>query len=705
MNDSDITAAMGKLYPSPAAQPHSVLPPRGHRIAPPGAPGSKAQWAEAMKLPPDQRPGSFARASEIATLGGSNDIKAGVNQMRQPGISNKVGGAATIAQGLGKSIALPAAALTMGTLGIPEGLTALGTSLIGGTAGSEAASGLASLVTDDPNYQKAAGVLGGIGGAWYTGRLASAVSDAFGARNARTEAANTPQAQAHRVFAPGKNDTGFDEDMVRAIPRVKQAEAILQRPIGGHAEPEATAIDNTDLAPGAVARDTVNAAKLAKQAAYSRFQWAAGPYLDSSQPTDIVASEIEKLITPAMRSDPSIAAQQKIADIQSLANQYRGSSMTVRDAADNAASKNAELRAFYKTSDDAMRAQMAAIKDPMLTQAEANGYRRMIYKPFEDAITNARTPEEAATARQRLSDAEEARRDYGAIDSFQEHTEGKINPASRQEPPSLLGSLLTAGKAAIQAKSGNIGAAHGTVASMSPSDIDAALRDLFKSVPDQPSDVRNANLTEVAPVGAKRLGPATSPVGVSGVIVPDLTGMAQRDAAAMNTGPRQLPAASGGPIITPELSGVAKEAARRLNKGPAQLTPATQPTMGGSGTVVPGNTSLSPRGVYGQSQLPPPSPGQPPLNLPQQPPADIVTGPGAGGAGVTQSTGTPPAPLPAPGEIGGDMSDVVKQRRAQAAESRARSMGRAIVAPQGAAPDVSSGTLKWDPTTQAWIPK
>jgi hypothetical protein len=161
-----------------------------------------------------------------------------------------------------------------------------------------------------------------------------------------------------------------------------------------------------------------------------------------------------------------------------------------------------------------------------------------------------------------------------------------------------------------------------------------------------PQDVAHARAMST-PSAPKLLGPATSPVGVSGTIVPDLQGAIERDYKAMQTGPRQLtagpqPQMGGTGIIVP--GNVAPRGpyydanGRPVNQG--QLPPAPQPTMGGTGTLVPGNTSLSPRGIYGQPQLPAPAPGEPPINI-------LPTGPGSIGPAGTVPVRSSETPRPA----------------------------------------------------------
>ena len=117
----------------------------------------------------------------------------------------------------------------------------------------------------------------------------------------------------------------------------------------------------------------------------------------------------------------------------------------------------------------------------------------------------------------------------------------------------------------------------------------------------------------------KLLPAASSPVGVSGTIVPDLAGDIRRGANAMNTGPLQLP--------------------------PAQFEGRlTQPPVRRGGT-----TRL----------LPAPEPGQPPVNV-------LPTGPGAIGPAANPNAYGPDVPREAGGELGGRLLDVLRLRREQA---------------------------------------
>ena len=132
----------------------------------------------------------------------------------------------------------------------------------------------------------------------------------------------------------------------------------------------------------------------------------------------------------------------------------------------------------------------------------------------------------------------------------------------------------------------------------------------------------------------KLLGPATSPVGRSGVIVPDLAGAMERDARAMNAGPRQLPAASS--------------------------------PVGVSGTIVPDIVGRSARGNGGAQKLIPPAPaGQPPTNV-------LPTGPGTIGPAANPNAYGPDVPRPMEqnpfgkgGPMLGPITDILKRLRGE----------------------------------------
>lgn len=444
----------------------TTLPPIGHRLAPPGTALRKQQNAEAAKLPPSQQPGA-RMADEM--LGAIPLVAGGI-----------------AAAGTGGLAAIPAAAA-----GAAAGSTA--EQVYRGASGvnpPESFTDAAEQVAKDALYKGAIPEATGKLISWGVGKLGDLLPASFRARiGLAPKTPEDPIPTFHQALSPTPSDIDFEHDTERAVPLVKEMESVMGRQIGARPEAGATAVADIGSRPGAVARDVQSATKLAKQAAYSRWQFAAGPYIDSSVKSDAVADEIESLITPGMKKeDPARAAQ-----LLQEAAKYRGQTYTVEEAAERAAAHNAELRAYYKAPDDATRAAMAATTDPIITKAKADGFRHMIYQPFQDAVESAATPAEKATAVQRLTEAQDARKDYGALDSFLENIERRINPASREQPPTLLGQAFKAVRAGVQAHSGNIVAAHGTVSSMGASDIDNLLIDAFKNI--KPADSRvTANL-------------------------------------------------------------------------------------------------------------------------------------------------------------------------------------------------------------------
>ncbi len=139
----------------------------------------------------------------------------------------------------------------------------------------------------------------------------------------------------------------------------------------------------------------------------------------------------------------------------------------------------------------------------------------------------------------------------------------------------------------------------------------AAPVDASGSLPQAVADFRSAGAPNPLPQ-PKLLPAATSPIGVSGTIAPDISGNARRAARRMNAGPRQLPAAMSG--------------------------------IGVSGTPVPDIIARGRRGT-GQGLLPPPAPGQPPLNILPRGPAGAEPAIGPAGTVPLRST---EAPIPLP---------------------------------------------------------
>lgn len=123
--------------------------------------------------------------------------------------------------------------------------------------------------------------------------------------------------------------------------------------------------------------------------------------------------------------------------------------------------------------------------------------------------------------------------------------------------------------------------------------------------------------------GQRMLPAASSPVGVSGVIVPDMAGQIQQGVNRLQSGPRQLPPASQpmNGITVPDYTGQAIQGTKQLTGGPPQIEA--------------------------------PQPGQPPTNI-------LPTGPGAIGPAGTTPIHSVEEGIPLPGERGGNLLDIPK---------------------------------------------
>jgi hypothetical protein len=576
---------------------------------------------------------------------GAQQAWQGVHELFQPG--QRAAGGADILEGAGRALApvaigafppalVAAPAATIGGIALGAG---------GALAGSAAGQALAEHGGAGPQGQRLASDIGAAAG----GTIAGALGSKIGSWATRLN----PERAVNRIFRPTPADTDFPEVTPEAFSDLKR--------YGGQINTSLTGKPKLGAGDLRVGSEPINTAIGNMQAGLD--QWldrarTAGVKIPGDQIVNATKQAIPDLL---WTRDPQ-TAQSLVGEAQQA---FGGKTFTPDQFRDWLKTENGTLRSFYNRAAPVQGAAEQAGTPSAIEEAQANAIRNELYQ-YLDPEHNGAGPREI-------------QRRTGNLYKLRDAAERRYNSILGEKPVTPLSSLATPAIALTKLVRGYPSEALGSLLHPFQGPSDALITDLYRQLPEG-ADLPLPS-TPVNPPGTRQLGPATSPIGVSGVIVPDIAGAAQRDAAALNpptapygggrppAGPLKLPPATGGPIITPELSGYARTAAK-------------------SGPI----------------QLPPPSPGQPPLNLPQKPPANVVTGPGAGGSAITQSTGAPPAPLPAPGELGGSMGDVLRTRQSQATESSAKRMGKAIISQQP--PTVpSSGTLKYDPATDTWIPE
>lgn len=510
---------------------------------------------------------------------GFNRAVAGVEHMAEPGITPKIGGASEVLRGAGSMLAPVAIGATLPSLfaapASTMGSAALGTA--GSMAGGAAAKSVAKSFHASPEAQNLTEDIGGL-----VGGGAGAYSGARAPELFKTD----PRIAVTRAIRPTPSNPDFSENIPRTLSAIKASNPGFK-----------PRVENGEL-------NLIPAAQRAIQA----HQDALQPWLQRMEGTRVSGDPIIEATRNATRGMLPSETQSGNALVD-RAHQDYGDGFSPQELRDRLSLLNDRLRSFYSRTPGSQSSVLADIPDAVL-KAQRDAASDSLYRHLDPEnegagprLIQSRTGDlidlrDAAVRRNNAIVAEQPLTPFGKVFdpikgairhllptgksnaglAFAEGSEGRSLPLLRRafnasdetEGANELGSLPRPGPRLLE--SGD------TSGAISPLRRDAM-----------------AVGSEFYPK-IKLLGPASRPMG-SGVTAPDFAGEAKAGVNRMNAGPKQLPAATS-PIgvsgtIVPDIIGTSS----RGKGGPIGLLPAPEPGRAPVNILPRGPGAIGPTGT------------------------------------------------------------------------------------------------------------
>lgn len=431
-----------------------------------------------------------------------------------------------------------------------------------------------------------------------------------------------PTIAAVRIWKPTPSDSGFTERLPTALSQVK---AHATEPISGN-ETALKAIDN----------------------AISGHQQAYENWMDQARSAGVTAPG-NPIVQATAQAIPDTMWRERPAEAQAIIDRaqraYGEQNLTVDQLDRLRAAKNAELDAFYDKAEGkqiaseiagtplaVVKSQVEALRDGLYSALDPQGQGlgpRQIKRQQGDIIDlrdAALRRRNTIIGEKSVSTGEAIKRGLAGIaDIPGKAVTGKLGEGTPINGPSdpLIRRMFDAVEPAeplpqppqINPAQKLIG---GTVAPLPPQQSQGQAQPVpgvtqthgfsptpaqtfrMPAGPDSSGPVPQFVPPNMGSTSTRLLPAASSPVGVSGVIAPDMAGQIQEGVKQFDAGPRQLPAATS--------------------------------SVGVSGTIAPDYTGQAIQGTKqftgGPPQIAAPEPGQPPLNV-------LPTGPGSVGPAGT----------------------------------------------------------------------
>lgn len=606
-SDDDIRAALEGGAPKPQA-PTQTTPMRGSAalsrgVSPALQEKRKAAVQGLIKTATPVVDNPIVNAATYPLRSGVTQAASGVVRASQPGLDNKLGGAADIAEG-----AMTAAA--------PMALPAMGRALVANplkTVGGFVAGALTT-----PAVRMAAPAMGLGPGAT---QLASDIAGLYAGNKVynalpkkQPKIPEYKEAPFLRILDPSKNEentlinrhgTGTYQ---KAFPEIRDTDKAVTK-----------AVENWSGEQGSFTEYLAKeVGPKAQQRFYDTYDQIVAPVRDRIRvsgkeladelramvPQDIIrgphSQYVSNLISNLEMSEPSIR------DLETLRESIN--SYTAPLKAKSAAGQSLATR--QDTADVGALDKLGAI------------VREKLYGSIEAQQPGAG---EAAA---------EAMRKYGAVKEATDQIAGLITAAQKGSTPTDAHRARLAAKGGLEATAGF---KHAAIASFlrafgaGEDTIDRALMKAFSKydVGPTPMPLDSPVLGAALPLN-RRLAAPTGPVGVSGVTVPDVAGQVTTNANKIAAGPRMLPA----PTLPVGVSGTTMPDARgqiidlvnQETSGQRMLPPATPggPARNVTGGITQGNLGLGSQHSQVQPsvyQLPDklPVPNNPEVHVPPQP--------------------------------------------------------------------------------------
>jgi len=382
--------------------------------------------------------------------------------------------------------------------------------------------------------------------------------------------AGEPHEMAFQAIKPRASKLDFANTLKTAMPDIKAAETT---PITGVAD----------------TLDAVKAAKAANRAAYDQFR---GPAKQRGTVVDMtpVADAVEKSIPHDLQFEADRGVSSAVSAVKAIKQQadaYR-TKVPLEDAEKHLMAANAKLDEFYARYPRQQWKALETNPETAATYAKAEAARRAIYSTLDSENGGA--------------GAKELQSRYGKLLEVEQELQRRKNVTSRQQPQSLaqqigkaqaVGKLALAGGKAITGNGiGAVGSALEAIGTRSASDwmkeqqtSDALLARAFRNYKSPHSPFPTPEPVQIR--GLLEAGPRRMPAGVESP--PEYrTGYPAGEWERQGFVPKQLPAATSGigvsGTIVPDIIG-------RSSRGqgtPYRLLSAPQEGIGGRGNRVQG---------------------------------------------------------------------------------------------------------------------
>jgi hypothetical protein len=223
----------------------------------------------------------------------------------------------------------------------------------------------------------------------------------------------SPEDLMTRAVKPGKNNTGWNNDVQTAVPLMKSAEQTLGKPISG--------ID-----------DALQAAGAAKKQIWQQYQARLGPA--AQQGLTIDGNQIADAMMQSIDNRTAVQNPGLVARVKAVADTYR-KPMNLADAEDFLQSANKDLNSYYAKN---KVGQQVAQNDPEIssTVAEAGALRQQLYSKLDEVSGPG---------------AAQLKQAYGSLTNVEKELYGRQLVAARQQPESLsqqMGTIAGVGRIA-----------------------------------------------------------------------------------------------------------------------------------------------------------------------------------------------------------------------------------------------------------------
>lgn len=494
---------------------------------------------------------------------------------RMRGATDVLKGAASTLAPVAMGAALPAlAAAPAATVG---GM-ALGAA--GAAGGGAAGRGAVKAFGGGPDAQELAETVGNIGGGALGGFAGSKAGPALTRLN--------PERAVNRIFRPSPSDSEFPEVAPQAFSDVKKFGGSTPQTFTGKPK-----VGVAELRPGG----NTDAAIQAMQGQGLEPWLARARNMGVKIPGDEIVAATRKAIPDLMR----VRDLQGAAALESQAQEaFGGKTFSPDQFRDWLKTENGTLRSFYNKPGVGQGAAEAAGTPTAIEKAQADAMRDTLYRHLD--------PEHGGAG------PREIQQRTGNVITLRNAAERRSNAIMGEKPLTPAGAFAAPGMALIRALRGYPSEALGTLAHPFRGPSDALISNLYRQVPEgtalpQPPLFQPRALLEP---GATRM-PA----------IPDTSGPIRS-------------------IIPPN-----------FGSSSMRLLPGASSQIGVSGTVTPDIIARGLRGT-GQGLLPPPQPGQPPLNI-------LPRGPGSIGPAGTVPLHSTETPIPGRGVLGGRLLQYLRR--------------------------------------------